>query len=88
MSLINIEISLMLTWLNKLLCYSLTGAGTILITDAKCYVPLMSHLISHISTHDNAESLKQLYPGSKLVAGINISQNIKTSLKPLSRLFG
>ena len=53
MPLINCEINLILTWSADCIIFSATGATKFEITDAKCYVPIIT-----LSTQDNAKPLQ------------------------------
>ena len=66
MSLINCEVSLMLTCSSTCVITNSTGAGTFAITDTKLYVPVVT-----LSTHGNARLLQQLKSGFKKVINWN-----------------
>ena len=66
MSLINCEVSLMLTCSSTCIITNSTGAGTFAITDTKLYVPVVT-----LSTHGNARLLQQLKSGFKKVINWN-----------------
>ena len=56
----NCEITLILTWSSTCFINISTGAGTLAITHAKLYVPVVT-----LSTNDNENLLKQLKSGFK-----------------------
>ena len=60
MTLINCEVSLMLTWSST--CVISTGEAKFEITDTKLYAPVVT-----LSTQDNAKLLQQLKLGFKRV---------------------
>ena len=60
MSLINCEVSLILTWSSTCVITNSTGAGAFEITDTKLYIPVVT-----LSIQDNAKLLQQLKSGFK-----------------------
>ena len=71
MSLINCEISLILTLSKNCVISSAVGETKFAITDAKRYVPVVT-----LPTKDNVKLLKQLESGFKRkLIGININLN-------------
>ena len=66
MSLINCEVSLVLTWSSTCVISNSTGDGKFEITDTKLYVPVVT-----LSTKDNAKLLEQLESGFKGVVNWN-----------------
>ena len=58
MSLINCEVSLILTWPSTCIITNSTGAGAFEITDTKLYVPVVT-----LSTLDNAKLIQKLKSG-------------------------
>ena len=76
MSLINCEVSLMLTCSSTCVITNSTGAGTFAITDTKLYVPVVT-----LSTHGNARLLQQLKSGFKKVINWNkyLSKSVITT---------
>ena len=60
MSLINCEVSLILTWSSTCVITNSTGEGAFEITNTKLYVPVVT-----LSTQDNSKLLQQLKSGFK-----------------------
>ena len=75
MSLINCEVTIILTWSSDCDCVitNYTGAGKFAITEIKLYVPVVT-----LSTQDNAKLFQQLKSGFKRTINWNkYKSNIK-----------
>ena len=73
MSLINCEVTIILTWSSDCVITNYTGAGKFAITEIKLYVPVVT-----LSTQDNAKLFQQLKSGFKRTINWNkYKSNIK-----------